>query len=45
MVENESGFKIKKLRTNNGGEYEDNRFKKFWYEHEIRMKMAMLCTP
>ncbi len=29
MVENETSLKIKKLRSNNGGEYEDNEFKKF----------------
>jgi len=31
MVENETGLKIKKLRSDTGGEYEDNEFKKFCY--------------
>ncbi len=31
MVENETCLKIKKLRSDNGGEYEDNEFKKFCY--------------
>jgi len=45
MVENEPRLKIKKIRTNNGGEYEDNRFKKFCYEHGIRMEKTVLGTP
>ncbi len=31
MVENETSLKIKKLHSDNGGEYEDNEFKKFCY--------------
>ena len=45
MVENETGLKIKKLRTDNGGEYEDTRFKKFCYEHGIRMERTVPGTP
>jgi len=45
MVENETRLKIKKLRTENGGEYEDNRFKKFCYEHGIRMERIVPSTP
>jgi len=32
MVENEIGLKIKKLRSDNGGEYEDNEFKSDVFE-------------
>ncbi|WVZ18367.1 hypothetical protein V8G54_005689 [Vigna mungo] len=45
MVENETGLKIKKLRSDNGGEYEDARFKKFCYEHGIRMERTVPGTP
>ncbi|KAK7340666.1 hypothetical protein VNO77_21375 [Canavalia gladiata] len=45
MVENETGLKIKKLRTDNGGEYEDTKFKKFCYEHGIRMERTVPRTP
>ncbi|KAL2466760.1 Transposable element protein [Abeliophyllum distichum] len=44
MVENETDLKIKRLRTDNGGEYEDTRFKKFCYEHGIRMERTMPGT-
>lgn len=29
MVKNETGLKIEKLRTNNGCEYEDTKFKNY----------------
>jgi hypothetical protein len=45
MVENETGLKIKKLRTDNGGEYEDTRFKKFCYGHGIRIERTVPGTP
>ncbi|KAK2378762.1 putative mitochondrial protein [Trifolium repens] len=45
MVENETGLKIKKLRTDNGGEYEDTKFKKFCYENGIRMERTVPSTP
>ncbi|BBG97487.1 transposable element gene [Prunus dulcis] len=45
MVENETGLKIKRLRTDNGGEYEDTRFKKFCYEQGIRMERTVPGTP
>uniref|UniRef100_A0A803Q806 Integrase catalytic domain-containing protein n=1 Tax=Cannabis sativa TaxID=3483 RepID=A0A803Q806_CANSA len=45
MVENETGLKIKKFRTDNGGEYEENTFKKFCYEHRIRMERTVPGTP
>ncbi|KAL3830794.1 hypothetical protein ACJIZ3_019596 [Penstemon smallii] len=45
MVENETGLQIKKLRTDNGGEYEASIFKKFCYEHGIRMERTVPGTP
>ena len=45
MAENETELKIKKFRTDNGGEYEDTRFKKFCYEHGIRMERTVPGTP
>ncbi|WVY93468.1 hypothetical protein V8G54_032556 [Vigna mungo] len=45
MVENETGLKIKKLRSDNGGEYVDTRFKKFCHEHGIRMERTVPGTP
>ncbi|KAK2366240.1 putative mitochondrial protein [Trifolium repens] len=45
MVETKTGLKVKKLRTDNGGEYEDTRFKKFCYEHGIRMERTVPGTP
>jgi len=45
MVENETDLKIKKLRTDNGGEYEDTKVKKFCYEHMTRMERTVPGTP
>ena len=45
MVENETGLKIKRLKTDNNGEYEDTKFKKFFYEHGIRMERIMPGMP
>ncbi|WVZ05968.1 hypothetical protein V8G54_019314 [Vigna mungo] len=45
MVENETGLKIKKLRSDNGGEYVDTRFKKFYYEHGMRMERTVPGMP
>ena len=42
---NETGVKIKKLRSDNGGEYEDTTFKTFCYEHGIKMERTVLGTP
>ena len=44
-VENETVLKIKMLRSNNGGEYEDTKFKKFCYEHGIKIERTMTGTP
>ena len=45
MVKNDTGLKIKKLKTDNGGEYEDTKFKKFCHEHGIRMERIVPGTP
>lgn len=45
MVENQIGLKIKRLRTNNGGEYLDTRFKKFCFEDESRLERTVPGTP
>jgi transposase InsO family protein len=45
MVENETGLKIKKLRSDNGGEYEDNEFKKFCYQSGIKLIRTVPGTP
>jgi 5'-3' exoribonuclease 2 len=45
MVENETGLKIKKLRSDNGGEYEDNEFKKFCYQSRIKLIRTVPGTP
>ena len=45
MAENETGLKIKKLKIDNGGEYEDTRLKKLCYGNEIRMERIVPGTP
>lgn len=45
MVKNETILKVKKLRSDNGGVYEDVRFKKLCYEHGIKMKRSVPGTP
>lgn len=45
MVENETGLKIKKLRIDDGGEYEDTRLKKLCFEYGIRMERTVPRTP
>ena len=45
MVENETCLKIKRLRTDNGGEYEDTRLKKLCYENGITMERIVSGTP
>ncbi|KAK0578941.1 hypothetical protein LWI29_018731 [Acer saccharum] len=45
MVENETSLKIKKLRSDNGGEYEDKEFKKFCYQSGIKLIRTVPGTP
>ena len=39
---NDASLKIKRLRIENGGEYENTRFNKFCYEHGIKMERIPL---
>ncbi len=45
MVENETSLKIKKLCSDNGGEYKDNEFKKFCYQSGIKLIRTVPGTP
>ncbi|KAK0591188.1 hypothetical protein LWI29_036674 [Acer saccharum] len=44
-VENETGLKIKKLNSDNGGEYEDSEFKRFCYLSGIKLSRIVPGTP
>ncbi|KAK8570961.1 hypothetical protein V6N13_094058 [Hibiscus sabdariffa] len=44
-VENQTGRKIKYLRSDNGIEYTDSQFLKFYEEHEIRRHFIVWKTP
>ena len=44
-MENESGNKIKRIRTDNGGECVNNRFKSFCEHHGIKREMTIRYTP
>ena len=45
MVETETGLKVKRLRSNNGGEYIDGRFSEYCAAQGIRMEKTILETP
>ncbi|XP_057976161.1 uncharacterized protein LOC131163589 [Malania oleifera] len=45
MVRSETSLRIKKLKTDNGGEYEDTGFKTFCYEDGIKMEKTVSGTP
>ncbi|KAL5769249.1 hypothetical protein ACOSQ2_016032 [Xanthoceras sorbifolium] len=45
MVENETGLKIKRLRSDNGGEYRDSRFREFCANSGIKMEKTVPMTP
>ena len=45
MVENKKGMRVKKLRFDNGTEYEDFEFKKFYYKNGIKLEKTMPRTP
>ncbi|CAJ2648559.1 unnamed protein product [Trifolium pratense] len=44
-VENQTGLKIKSLKSDNGGEYDSQEFKDFCSEHGIRMIKTIPGTP
>ncbi|KAL5810413.1 hypothetical protein ACOSQ4_026981 [Xanthoceras sorbifolium] len=45
MVENETGLKIKRLRSDNRGEYRDSRFREFCANSGIKMEKTVPMTP
>ena len=45
MAENESGMKIKCLRSNNGGEFTSNEFNEFCEGHGIKRKFSPAKNP
>ena len=44
-VETQTGLKIKCLKPDNGGEYDNSQFKEFCSENGIRMIKTVLGTP
>ncbi|KAE8720675.1 V-type proton ATPase subunit G3 [Hibiscus syriacus] len=45
MVENETGLKVKRLRSDNGGEYRNRRFRDFCANNGIKMETTIPMTP
>ncbi|KAE8728454.1 FACT complex subunit SPT16-like [Hibiscus syriacus] len=45
MVENETGLKVKRLRSDNGGEYRDSSFRYFCANNGIKMETTVPITP
>ncbi|KAE8680077.1 hypothetical protein F3Y22_tig00111392pilonHSYRG00241 [Hibiscus syriacus] len=45
MVENETGLKVKQLRSDNGGEYKNRRFRDFCANNGIKMETTVPMTP
>ena len=45
MVKTETGLKVKYLRSDNGGEYIDERFSEYSAAQGIRMKKTIPGTP
>ncbi|KAE8685870.1 cytochrome P450 71A9-like [Hibiscus syriacus] len=45
MVENETGLKVKRLRSDNGGEYKNCRFREFCANNGIKMETTVPMTP
>jgi transposase InsO family protein len=44
-VKNQTGKKIKVLRSNNGGEYSSNDFKDFYKEEGIKRELTISYNP
>ena len=45
MVENETGLKVKRLKSDNGGEYKDERLKEFCVGNGIKLEKTVPKTP
>ncbi|KAE8661431.1 putative WRKY transcription factor 4 [Hibiscus syriacus] len=45
MVENETGLKVKRLRSDNGGEYRNRRFRDFYANNGIKIERTVPMTP
>ena len=45
MVEREMGNPLKRLRTNNGGEYISKEFKEYCSKNRIRQERTVPATP
>ena len=45
MVENKTGLKIKRVRSDNGGEYKDNILREFCANNGIKMEKTVPMTP
>ena len=45
FVEKQSGHQILKLRSDNGGEYANNKFINFYSEHGIQLQHTIPYTP
>ena len=45
MIERETGNPLKRLRTDNGGEYFSMEFKEFYSKHGIRPEKTVPGTP
>ena len=45
MAENETGFKVKTLQSDNGGEHLDADFKRYYNDNSIKKKKTMPGNP
>ncbi|WKA04939.1 hypothetical protein VitviT2T_022932 [Vitis vinifera] len=45
MVENKMGLKVKRLKSDNGGEYKDEKLKEFCATNGIKLEKIVLKTP
>ena len=45
MVENKMGLKVKQLKSDNGGEYKDEKLKEFCATNGIKLEKSVPKTP